>query len=94
VEGLGLVKCLDPLYGNGEFYLVRVLRPVNAGGHLLADLLLAPRYVGVSMDQVMSGTSVVNILLITRGPEAQVGGAFLWDDSLFWAIGESRVKDL
>lgn len=82
VEALGIVR--GP--GNSQYYLIRTTS--KNGQHQANTLVIAPRYEGDLISQVVTSQCTVSVSRLQNGTQLQPGDTLTFADIVYWGVGK------
>lgn len=71
-----------------NYYLVRLLNPLNVDEEIIELLLVSPHYNGDKIDRAVSSTCTVNIARVAAGVELDQDNPLHFTDLLRWGVGK------
>lgn len=90
-KGLGLVHGSPSFQVPKEAYLLEAISPFIIDGNEVVYLLINPRHVGATLDEIMNSECIVNISRVSPGVTLKAGDEFGGFDFESWGIGYIRL---
>ncbi len=87
VEGIGVIKGSPAWQVPLESYLLSVLHPFVVDGENVRQLVVTPRFVGGTLDDVINREPPVNIARVKPGFTLNAGDTYDGSEFVGWAIG-------
>jgi hypothetical protein len=86
----GIVTGPDRPTWQGEYLLLRVKIPFKMNGKLMTQLVAAPRYVGDTLSDMISGGCSAGIARVCEGQDLRAGDKFEAEQVEYCIIGSVR----
>lgn len=87
VDGLGIIKGSPAWQVSLESYLLWVVHPFVVDGNDVRQLVVTPRHVGGTLDDVINREPPVNIARVKPGFALNAGDTYDGSEFIAWAIG-------